>query len=84
MIPDFKYNHDANNFNESIGVDENFQDETMKKINLIVNTLSKNENLHHSTILEEMIAVCSDEQIAFLALNFISEQIREQIKNSEL
>ncbi len=75
MIPDFKFNHEADDFNESVGISEDFQDLAMSKVNLIINTLHKESNLNQSRILEEIIARCSDEQIAYLALMFIRDQL---------
>ena len=84
MTPDFKYNHDAKDFNEAIGVADNFQQETIDKLNVLVNTLNKEDRLKQSIMIEEMIAICSDEQIAFVASLFIKQQIdhqREQKKH---
>lgn len=83
MTPDFTYNHETNDFNESIGIDEKFQEDTIDKINSLVNRLSKDNKLSQSMILEEMVAICSDEQIAFLALCFIKDQLTQQIKSKK-
>ena len=83
MIPDFKYNHDADNFFDAVGIAKDFEVETLKKINRILNDLNQIDELSPSRILEEMIAVCSDEQIAFLALNYIGEQVNKQLKDNE-
>lgn len=83
MTPDFKYNHEADNFSESIGVDDQFQDDTINKINTLVNRLAKDDMLSQSRILEELVAICSDEQIAFLALCFIKDQLDQHLKNQK-
>lgn len=83
MVPDFKFNHESDDFNESIGIDDQFQDEAIGKVNLLVNTLNEEDKLTQSRILEELIAICSDEQIAFLALCFIKDQIDQHLKNQK-
>jgi vesicle coat complex subunit len=83
MITDFKFNHETNDFNESIGVSEDFQDETIKKVNLMINRLYKEGDLAQSRILEELIATCSDEQIALLALSFIKAGINHAINEEK-
>lgn len=80
MVPDFKFNHESDDFNESIGMDDQFQNEAIGKVNMIVNTIRKEGNLSQSRILEELIAICSDEQIAFLALCFINDQLIQLAK----
>lgn len=83
MVPDFKFNHESDDFNESIGIDDQFQDEAIGKVNLLVNALNEEDKLTQSRILEELIAICSDEQIAFLALCFIKSQLDEHLKNQK-
>jgi S-methylmethionine-dependent homocysteine/selenocysteine methylase len=77
MIPDFKYDHEVIDLDKSIGVDDKFQDELMTKVNIVVRTLNDNNQLRQSRILEEIVAICSDEQIAFMALCFINDKLKD-------
>lgn len=83
MITDFKFNHESNDFNESIGVSEDFQDLILIKVNRLVNDLHQIDELNQSRILEELVATCSDEQIAVLALYFIRDQLLLLAKNKK-
>jgi hypothetical protein len=86
MNPDFNYNHDKSNLDEALGLEKDFSENLTKKIVLITSTLADKETLSISTIVEEMVAICSSEQIALLAAFYIKGQLDgfiEKIKEKE-
>ena len=83
MNPDFNYNHDKSNLDEALGLEKDFSENLTKKIVLITTTLAEQETLSISTIVEEMVAVCSDEQIALLAGFYIKGQLDGFMKHIE-
>jgi len=83
MNPDFNYNHDSKNLDEALGLEQDFSEKLTKKIVLITSTLAEKETLSISTIVEDMVAICSDEQIALLAGFYIKGQFDGFMKHIE-